>query len=173
MVTVVGVMSIVEACLSQWPTKRALAVAEGAAELLGLEELPGLVLAVLVERGAAVLDGALVVEEVPVSDVLFEHPAAPTATITVAAMANTNPRFTSKVFAVIWLSLSIACDRTASPAINRGAPCRVVLVSVAVVMTGVFASSAGCPTTTASPVLAERPPIRIPITLLARMAPKM
>jgi hypothetical protein len=118
-VAVVGVMSISEPCLCQWPTKRALAVAEETAEPLGLEEFPGLELAVLFAGGAAVLERALVVAEVPVPDVLFEHPAAPAVTITVAAMATTNPGFTSKVFAVIWLSLSIGGDRAATPETPR------------------------------------------------------
>jgi hypothetical protein len=74
-----------------------------------LEELPGVALPVLVETRAAVPEGALVIEEVSVPDVLFEHPAAPTVTIAVATIANTDPGLNCEVFAVIWLSLSTAC----------------------------------------------------------------
>ncbi|HWT50288.1 MAG TPA: hypothetical protein VN255_17545, partial [Mycobacterium sp.] len=95
-VAVVGVMSRVDAWRCQWPTKRALAAAEGPV---------GPLLAVLVAEGATVLVVAPVVEDVPVRDVFFEHPAAATATITVAATATSNPGFTTHAFAVIRLSL--------------------------------------------------------------------
>jgi hypothetical protein len=62
-------------------------------EALVLETLPELELAVPV------------VGDVPVPDVFFEHPPAATVTITVAAMATTNPGFTTEAFAVIWQSL--------------------------------------------------------------------
>lgn len=70
-VAVVGVMSRVASWTCQWPTKRALAVADAAVELLGLEELPGLELVA------------------PLPDVFFEHPASTAVTISVAAIANT------------------------------------------------------------------------------------
>ena len=79
MVAVVGVMSMLASWTCQWPTKRALAVAEGTAELLGPE---GLRLAVLV-AGA---------EDVPVPDVFFEHPAAPIVATTVTTMAKASSR---------------------------------------------------------------------------------
>jgi hypothetical protein len=82
-----------------WPTKRALAVAEGTVELL---ELPVPELAVLVAEGAAVPE-APVVEDVPVLDVFFEHPTG--ATVNITATVTTNPNFTNERFTVIWLSL--------------------------------------------------------------------
>jgi hypothetical protein len=82
-----------------WPTKRALAVAEGTVELL---ELPVLELAVLVAEGAAVVE-APVVEDAPVPDVFFEHPTG--ATVNITATVSTNPSFTNELFTVIWLSL--------------------------------------------------------------------
>jgi hypothetical protein len=85
-------MSRVSAWRCQWPTNRALAVAEGLGEPLGLETLPGLELA------------APVVEDVAVLDEFFEHPAAASVTIAVAAMAITSPRFATEAFAVISLS---------------------------------------------------------------------
>lgn len=81
-VAVVGVMLRVSSWTCHWPTKRALAVAEGMVELVGPEELAGAGLALPV---AAELEGAPVVEEV------FEHPSATTVTISVAAMATTAP----------------------------------------------------------------------------------
>jgi hypothetical protein len=91
-VAVVGVMSRVDAWRCQWPTKRALAVAEGLVEPL---------LAVLVAEGATVLVVAPVVGDVPVPEVFFEHPAAAIATITVAATAISNPGLPTEAFAVI------------------------------------------------------------------------
>jgi hypothetical protein len=83
-VAVVGVMSRVDAWRCQWPTKWALAVAEGTGEPVGLETFPGLEIAVLVAGDA----------DAPVPDVFFEHPAAATATTTVATTATTNPGLT-------------------------------------------------------------------------------
>jgi hypothetical protein len=98
MVAVVEVMSMVAPWTCQWPMKRAPAVAEGTA---GLE----LALGALVVAGDPALEGLPVVEDVPVPDVFFEHPAAATLTITVAAMATSNPGLTTKAIAVIWPSL--------------------------------------------------------------------
>jgi hypothetical protein len=80
-------MSRVEAWRCQWPTNWALAAPEA--------------LAVLVTEGAAGVEGASVVEDVPVPDMFFEHPAADT--VTIPAMAMINPDFTTR--GVIWLSL--------------------------------------------------------------------
>ncbi|MGB8790918.1 MAG: hypothetical protein WCD33_05225, partial [Mycobacterium sp.] len=72
---VVGVMSRLPSWTCHCPRKRALAVAEGAVEPLGLEDIPGLG-----------FGGPPVFQEAP-PDVGFEHHAATTATITVATMA--------------------------------------------------------------------------------------
>ena len=61
--------------------KRAPAVAEGTA---GLE----LALGALVVAGDPALEGLPVVEDVPVPDVFFEHPAAATVMMPVMAMIN-------------------------------------------------------------------------------------
>jgi hypothetical protein len=81
-VAVAEVMLRLESWTCHSPTKRALAVAEGTTELLGLEEFPGLELAVPV---------AAVVEDAPVPEVFFEHPPSAIGTIIVAAMISTAP----------------------------------------------------------------------------------
>jgi len=90
----VGVISRVDWWRPQWPTKWALAVAEGPGEPVGLETFPGLEIAVLVAG------------DVPVPDVFFEHPAAATATTTVATTATTNPGLT-ETFSGMWQSLQM------------------------------------------------------------------
>ena len=86
-------MSRVDWCRCQWPTNRAPAPAEGGdglAEAVG----PELALVVLVTAGAAELEVALVVEDAPVPDEFFEHPAP--ATVTSPAMAIANPDFATE-----------------------------------------------------------------------------
>jgi hypothetical protein len=73
-------------------------------------------LAVLVAEVAAGVEGTPVVEDVPVPDMFFEHPAADT--VTIPAMAMTNPDFTTETRAVIWLSPSIARNHAAG-AVDR------------------------------------------------------
>jgi hypothetical protein len=75
-VAVVGVMSRLPSWTCHCPRKRALAVAEGAVELLGLEDIPGLG-----------FGGPPVVQEAPPPDIGFEHHAPTSATIAVATMA--------------------------------------------------------------------------------------
>lgn len=89
---VVEVMSRVEECRCQWPMNRALAVPEGPIELFG----PELALGVLVTAGTPGLEVTLLVEEVSVPDVFFEHPAAATVTSPTTAIINpeANPDFT-------------------------------------------------------------------------------
>jgi hypothetical protein len=111
-------MSSVDAWRCQWPTKRALAVAEGLGEPLEPETFPGLEVAVPIGEDAAVVALAPVVADVPVPDVFFEHPAAATVTITVAAMATTNPGLTTEAFVVIRLSLQ-SLNNHAAGAVNR------------------------------------------------------
>jgi hypothetical protein len=83
-------------------------------ELLGPEGFPGPGLAVAGAGVATALEGMPVVDDVPVPDGFFEHPAAAIATIVVAATATTNPGLTTDVFVVIFPSLRLSTGRTES-----------------------------------------------------------